>query len=178
MSGSLDLPRLAGTHVVLAPLQRDHLEGLKAAVADGELWKLWYANVVRPSEMRQEIERRLALYEAGSMLPYTVIRKDSAEHGTILGMTTLMALDLHHRTVQIGSTWYAASAQGSAVNPEAKYLLLRHCFETLGLQRVEFRTHTMNHHSRAAIEKLGATFEGIMRRHMVLRNGTTRDTAL
>lgn len=173
-----DLPRLTGVHVTLEPLSVAHVEGLKSAVSDGELWKLWYTNVVKPSEMRQEVERRLALHEAGSMMPFTVVRNDSPTSGTIVGMTTLMVIDRANRTVQIGSTWYSACAQGTHVNAESKLLLLRHSFEIMGMQRVEFHTHSMNRHSRAAIEKLGATFEGIMRRHKVLRNGTTRDTAL
>lgn len=164
--------------MVLEPLSLDHVEGLKAAVQDGELWKLWWANVATPAQMRQEVERRLALQEKGAMLPFTVIRRTGEDTGDIVGMTTFMDLNLANKVMQVGSTWYSRSVQGSAVNPEAKFLLLRYAFEVEGMQRVEFRTHSMNTHSRAAIEKLGATFEGVMRRHMILKNGTTRDTAL
>lgn len=170
--------RLAGDFVVLEPLSLDHLEGLKDAVTDGDLWKLWYANIPEPARMRQEIERRLTLCEEGSMLPYTVIRKVDEDSGYIAGMTTIMNIDRPHRVAEIGATWYAKSVQGTAVNPEVKFLLLRHMFEVEKLQRVELRTHSLNHASRAAIEKLGATFEGVMRRHRLLANGTTRDTAL
>ncbi len=170
--------RLAGDFVVLEPLSLDHLEGLKDAVTDGELWKLWYANVAEPARMRQEIERRLKLCDEGSMLPYTVIRKVDEDSGYIAGMTSVMNIDRANRVAEIGSTWYAKSVQGTSVNPEVKFLLLRHLFEVEKLQRVELRTHSLNRASRAAIEKLGATFEGVMRRHRILSNGTTRDTAL
>ena len=170
--------RLAGDFVVLEPLSLEHLEGLKDAVNDGELWKLWYANIAKPAEMRQDIERRLDLCAAGSMLPYTVIRKVDEDSGYIAGMTNVINIDRANRVAEIGATWYAQSVQGTAVNPEAKFLLLRHLFEVEKFQRIELRTHTFNRHSRAAIEKLGAIFEGVMRRHRVLKNGTTRDTAL
>ncbi|MCT2150373.1 GNAT family N-acetyltransferase [Dermabacter vaginalis] len=170
--------RLAGDFVVLEPLSLDHLEGLKDAVSDGELWKLWYANIAKPAEMRQDIERRLTLRDEGSMIPYTVIRKVDDDAGYIAGLTCILNIDRANRVAEIGATWYARSVQGTAVNPEAKFLLLRHLFEVEKFQRIELRTHALNRHSRAAIEKLGATFEGIMRRHRVLKNGTTRDTAL
>lgn len=171
-------PRLTGEHVTLEPLDLSHVEGVRAAVADGELWKLWYAGIAHPSAMRQEVERRLALQEGGTMLPFTVVQNVGPNSGTIVGMTSLMNIALEHKRVEIGSTWLAASCQGTAVNAEAKLLLLRYCFDVLGTQRVELRTHAMNRQSRAAIEKLGATFEGVLRRHMILANGTTRDTAV
>ncbi|QEU11033.1 GNAT family N-acetyltransferase [Dermabacter vaginalis] len=170
--------RLAGDFVVLEPLSLDHLEGLKDAVSDGELWKLWYANIAKPAEMRQDIERRLTLRDEGSMIPYTVIRKVDDDAGYIAGLTCILNIDRANRVAEIGATWYARSVQGTAVNPEAKFLLLRHLFEVEKFQRIELRTHALNRHSRSAIEKLGATFEGVMRRHRILKNGTTRDTAL
>ncbi len=165
---------LTGRHVELVPLSMDHLDGLAAAVADGELWKLWYTNVVEPAEMRGEIARRLALRDAGSMLPFTVI----APGGTIVGMTTFMNVDAATPRVEIGSTWYAKSVHRTGLNTEAKLLLLGHAFDTLGCPAVEIRTHALNHQSRRAIERLGAKLDGILRSHSRTKNGLLRDTCV
>ena len=125
--------------------------------------------------MHAEIERRLALQAAGSMLPFTVI--DPAT-GQAAGMTTFMNVDATNRRVEIGSTWYAKSVQRSGLNTEAKLLLLGHAFDTLDCIAVEFRTHFMNHQSRRAIERLGAKLDGILRSHQIAANGTLRDTCV
>ena len=165
---------LTGRHVELVPLSMDHLDGLTAAVADGELWKLWYTNIAEPAEMQAEIARRLALKDAGAMLPFTVV----APGGTIVGMTTYMNLDAATPRVEIGSTWYAKSVQRSGLNTEAKLLLLGHAFDTLGCTAVEIRTHALNQQSRRAIERLGAKLDGILRAHTRTRNGVLRDTCV
>ena len=165
---------LAGVHARLEPLAHEHLEGLRAASADGELWKLWYTFVPSPERMAAEIERRLALQAAGSMLPFTVF--DAA--GRIVGMTTYMNIDAANRRVEIGSTWTAASAQRSALNTQCKRLLLGHAFEVLDCIAVEFRTHRLNMQSRRAIERLGAQLDGILRSHQRMPDGTLRDTAV
>jgi len=166
---------LKGQHVELIPLSLDHTEAQIAAVEDGELWKLWYTSAPAPEKMREEIERRLALQAAGSMLPFTVI--DPAT-GKVAGMTTFMNIDAANRRVEIGSTWYAKSVQRSGLNTEAKLLLLGHAFDALDCIAVEFRTHFMNHHSRRAIERLGAKLDGILRSHQISPNGTLRDTCV
>ena len=166
---------LKGQHVELIPLSLDHTEAQIAAVQDGELWNLWYTSAPAPEKMRAEIERRLALQAAGSMLPFTVI--DSAT-GKASGMTTFMNLDATNRRVEIGSTWYAKSVQRSGLNTEAKLLLLTHAFDKLHCIAVEFRTHFMNHQSRRAIERLGAKLDGILRSHQISPNGTLRDTCV
>lgn len=125
--------------------------------------------------MRGEIERRLRLKEARSMLPFTVVE---AETGEIVGMTTYMNVDAVNRRVEIGSTWYARRVQRTALNTEAKLLLLGHAFDRLGCIAVEFRTHFMNQQSRRAIERLGAKLDGILRNHVVAQNGTLRDTVV
>src|SRR5262245_1985179 len=118
---------LNGLHASLEPLSLRHEEELSMACRDGELWKLWYTYVPSPEGMRVEIERRLALQEQGSMLPFVVRRHDT---GVLCGMTTFMHIDAGNRRVEIGSTWYAASAQRTAINTECKLLLLSHAFET------------------------------------------------
>jgi len=151
---------LEGPHARLVPLSHDHAEGLRAATRDGDLWQLWYTAVPSPEGMGAEIDRRLSLHAAGSMLPWTVF--DAA--GRIVGMTTYMNVDRGNRRVEIGSTWYAASAQRGALNTQCKRLLLGHAFESLDCIAVEFRTHRLNTQSRRAIERLGAQLDGILRR--------------
>ncbi|WP_369045247.1 GNAT family N-acetyltransferase [Sinomonas sp. P10A9] len=166
---------LSGRLVTLEPLSSDHCAALEDAVRDGELWKLWYTSVPRPEDMAAEIERRLALMEAGSMLPFATRR---VSDGRIIGMTTYMNVDAANRRVEIGSTWNATSAQGTGTNPESKLLLLRHAFETLDCIAVEFRTHWMNRQSRAAIERLGAKQDGVLRSHQLMPDGSLRDTVV
>jgi RimJ/RimL family protein N-acetyltransferase len=166
---------LSGIRVRLAPLANEHHDALVAAVCDGELWNLWYTSAPEPEQMAAEIARRLALQQAGSMIPFTVI---DATTGNIVGMTTYMNVDQSSRRVEIGSTWYAKSAQRTGLNTEAKLLLLTHAFETLHCIAVEFRTHILNQQSRRAIERIGAKLDGILRNHSYARNGTLRDTAV
>jgi N-acetyltransferase len=166
---------LEGRLVKLEPLSPDHAQELITAVADGELWKLWYTSVPHPDNMMSEIERRLGLKEKGSMLPFAIRRKDT---GAVCGMTTYMNIDAVNVRLEIGSTWYAKSAQRTGINTEAKLLLLRHAFEDLQCIAVEFRTHWMNHQSRAAIERLGAKQDGVLRSHMRMPDGSLRDTVV
>jgi RimJ/RimL family protein N-acetyltransferase len=165
---------LSGRHARLEPLGREHEAGLVEAARDGELWKLWYTSVPSPEGMAAEIERRLALQAAGSMLPFTVF--DAA--GRVAGMTTYMHIDAAHRRVEIGSTWTRRSAQRSALNTECKLMLLTQAFEVLDCIAVEFRTHRLNTQSRRAIERLGAQLDGILRAHQRLADGSLRDTAV
>jgi RimJ/RimL family protein N-acetyltransferase len=169
---------LSGPHARLVPLQAAHHDGLVAAARDGELWRLWYTAVPSPEGMAAEIERRLALRAKGSMLPFTVFDAGAGDTARIAGMTTYMNIDAAHRRVEIGSTWYAASTQRTALNTQCKRLLLGHAFEALDCLAVEFRTHRLNTQSRRAIERLGAQLDGILRAHMRLPNGTVRDTAV
>jgi N-acetyltransferase len=166
---------LTGETVTLELLDPTHAAGLTEAVQDGELWSLWYTAIPAPEQMPQEIARRLKLHAEGKMLPFTVRARET---GTILGMTTYMNIDSVHRRVEIGSTWYRASAQRSGVNTECKFLLLRHAFETLNCIAVEFRTHFFNQQSRRAIERLGAKQDGILRAHQLGPDGMLRDTVV
>ena len=166
---------LRGNLVTLEPLGLEHHDELVEAVRDGEVWNLWYTVVPTPGRMREEIERRLAEQEAGTMLPF-VSRRNS--DGVVLGMTTFMAIDAELPRVEIGSTWNRASASGSGTNVDAKLLLLTHAFEVLGCPAVEFRTHWMNAQSRAAIERLGAKLDGVLRSHTRMADGSLRDTCV
>ena len=166
---------LTGRYATLEPLSHHHHDELAEATRDGELWKLWYTIVPSPEGMSAEIERRLALHEAGSMLPWTV--RDTAR-GKVVGMTTYMNIDATYRRVEIGSTWYARSAQRTPINTECKLMLLRHAFESLDCIAVEFRTSFFNHASRRAIERLGAKQDGILRCHQLHADGSLRDTVV
>jgi N-acetyltransferase len=167
--------RLVGTSVRLEPLSQEHHDGLVDAARDGDLWDLWYTSVPRPEGMRAEIDRRVGLREAGTMMPFTARRNDT---GRIVGMTTYMNIDARNRRVEIGSTWTARSAQRTAINTESKLLLLTHAFVELDCIAVEFRTHWMNLQSRAAITRLGAKQDGILRSHSVMADGSLRDTVV
>lgn len=173
MAGWLEPVTLGGSEVILEPLALAHHDALVESVRDGKLWTLWYTSVPQPSEMRAEIERRLALQQAGSMLPFAVISRATK---AAVGMTTYMNCDALNRRVEIGSTWYRKSAQQTVINTESKLLLLKHAFEALACIAVEFRTSAFNQPSRRAIERLGAKCDGVLRNHAVHANGTLRDT--
>jgi N-acetyltransferase len=165
---------LRGEHARLEPLSHAHRDALVDAVKDGELWNLWYTSVPTPEGMTKEIDRRLGLQKAGSMLPFTVFDAE----GNAAGMTTYMNIDAANRRVEIGSTWYAKRVQRTPLNTQCKLLLLGHAFETIDCIAVEFRTHFFNHQSRRAIERLGAKQDGILRSHQIAPNGTLRDTVV
>src|ERR1700761_4270256 len=165
---------LRGEHARLEPLSHAHCAGLTEAAKDGALSKLWYTAIPRAEDMAKEIDRRLGLQKAGSMLPWTVFDPD----GKIAGMTTYMNVDAANRRVEIGSTWYAKRVQRSALNTQSKLLLLLHAFEMMNCIAVEFRTHFFNHQSRRGIERLGAKQDGILRSHQIAPNGTLRDTVV
>ena len=164
---------LEGEHATLVPLNRSHLDDLAEATKDGELWKLWYTVVPTAEDMAGEIDRRLGLQEAGSMLPFTTIENAT---GQAVGMTTYMNIDAASKRVEIGSTWNRKRVQRGPMNTECKFMLLRHAFEELDCIAVEFRTHFFNHQSRGAIERLGAKLDGVLRNHMVMADGSFRDT--
>ena len=166
---------LRGTRVVLEPLATGHLDDLKEASAEGGLHRIWYTPIAAPEGMAAEIDRRLGLQRAGTMLPFAVIEPAS---GRAVGMTTYMNIDAANRRVEIGSTWYAKRVQRTGLNTEAKLMLLTHAFETLDCIAVEFRTGWMNRQSRTAIARLGAKQDGVLRHHMRSPDGTLRDTVV
>ncbi len=166
---------LKGEIATIVPLDHSHTEDLKEATSDGDLHRLWYTTAASASNMTQDIDARLGLREAGSMLPFSVFLNET---GKAIGMTTYLNIDAAHRRLEIGGTWYRKSVQRSGLNTECKFLLLQHAFETLDCIAVEFRTHFMNQQSRRAIERLGAKLDGVLRSHMIMPNGTVRDTAV
>lgn len=158
---------LQGRHVRLEPLAMQHHEDLVEATRDGQLWRLWYTSVPSPQGMAAEIERRLGLQEKGAMLAFAVIAKEGLLRDRAVGMTTYMNIDGGNRRLEIGSTWYRQAVQRTALNTQAKRLLLSHAFDTLHCIAVEFRTHWFNQASRRGIERLGAKLDGVLRCHQI-----------
>ena len=164
---------LEGAHVRLEPLARVHLAGLAEVGLDEELWR-WIPSPVRTQEeMAAYIESALGEQERGESLPFAIAEKTT---GRAIGSTRYGNIDRTHHRVEIGWTWVAREWQRTAVNTEAKYLLLKHAFETLGCIRVELKTDALNARSRAAILRIGAREEGIFRNHMITANGRIRHT--
>lgn len=166
---------LSDEFVELIPLEATHGQDLATAVSDGELWKLWYTLVPKPENMAVEVDRRLKLQAAESMLPFTIVDKQSGE---VIGMTTFMNADKANRRIEIGSTWYAKSTQRTGINRKCKLLMLTHAFENWNCIAVEFRTHFFNKQSRLAIEGLGAKLDGILRNYVIMPDGNLRDTCV
>lgn len=168
-------PVLENEHVRLEQLGESHHEDLVHAADDGELWRAWYTWVPSPDQVAEEIALRLGMQEEGELAPWAVIDRRA---GKAVGMTTFLNLVPEHRRLEIGSTWLGRSAQGSAINPAMKMLMLQRAFEELNCIAVEFRTHWHNQQSRAAIARLGAKQDGVLRNHRVMDNGTIRDTVV
>lgn len=171
---------LRGKYVTLEPLVEDHHDGLVEAASDGEVWNQWYAAVPRPGEMHDEIQRRLAMQEDGSMVLFTTRLNDpeTSEPGKIIGLTTYCEINAELPRLEIGYTWNAASAQGTGTNPDSKRLLLGHAFETLNCVAVDFRTHWTIMQSREAIARLGAKQDGVLRATSRMAHGSLRDTVV
>lgn len=152
-----------------------HAQEPAMAAADGELWNLWYTSVPRPEAVEAYIEKAFSAQRAGSEVPFVIRQLGS---GRVIGTTRYLHIEEAHKRLEIGSTWIARSCQGTSVNPTAKLLLLEHAFGVLAMNRVEFLTHAKNAQSRAALTKLGATQEGILRHHKVLSDGSLRDSVV
>ncbi|SEL44471.1 GNAT family N-acetyltransferase [Nitrosovibrio tenuis] len=166
--------KLEGTVVTLDPLGMDHVEPLKSAVRDGEFWKLWFANVPSPDDMENYVAKAIENAKKGHTA-YAVRLNDT---NRIVGTTRFYNVDETNRRPMLGYTWYARSACKTGVNTESKFLLLQYVFEQKAAIAVEFRTHYFNQVSRAAIERLGAKQDGILRSHQVMRDGSIRDTVV
>lgn len=164
---------LEGEHVRLEPLSLAHLDELTEAGLDEDLWR-WFPTPVRtPEEMRAAIETALKLQASGTTLPFATISRDT---GRAVGSTRFGNIDQANRHVEIGWTWISKPWQRTAVNTEAKYMMLRHAFETFGCLRVELKADSLNERSRRAILRLGAKEEGVFRNHMVTASGRIRHT--
>lgn len=166
------VPALRGRRVSLEPMQAAHADGLRAAAADGELWKLWWTNVPEPGQVEAWLDAALAKQATGEQFAFTV--RDAG--GRIVGSTRFYEMLPATPRLCIGYTWYARSVQRTGLNTEAKQLLLGHAFEAMGCASVGFHTSTENSASRAAIARLGAAEEGILRAHLRHRDGSLRDT--
>jgi RimJ/RimL family protein N-acetyltransferase len=167
--------RLEGRLVVVEPLGEQHEEDLWEAAKDPEVWRWlpWNAAADRES-FHHWLEDALGRRDAGLEVPFAVVERRS---GKAIGSTRYLTLRPEHRGLEIGWTWNASSAWGTGANTEAKLLLLRHAFEGLGCIRVEFKTDALNERSRVALEALPARFEGIFRKHMLVRDDALRDSA-
>lgn len=164
---------LEGRLVRLEPLTKAHLAGLAEVGLDEELWR-WIPTPVRtPEEMAAYIATALSEHEQGISLPFALVEKAT---GRPIGSTRYGNIERTHHRVEIGWTWVARDWQRTAVNTEAKYLLLKHAFEALGCMRVELKTDLLNGRSRAAILRIGAREEGIFRNHMITASGRIRHT--
>ena len=158
----------------LEPLSEErHAAGLCDVGLDPDLWRLVPYRVTTPDEMTAYVRQAVAAQAAGSAIPFAQIEKAS---GAIVGSTRYMNIDVSNRRVEIGSTWIARPWRRTAINTEAKYLLLRHAFESLGCLRVELKTDALNRRSRNAILRIGAKEEGTLRQHVVTWTGRLRDT--
>ncbi|MGW1770885.1 GNAT family N-acetyltransferase [Streptomyces sp. NPDC002104] len=173
--GAVATAELAGDLVRLEPLEPRHHDGLCEAVRDGSLWELAVTIVPHPDDVRGFIEDAVEARAQGHQIPYATV---DARTGRVIGSTRLMVINTANRRLEIGWTFLAASRQRSGANAEAKLLMLRHAFETMGMNRVELLTDVRNAKSRAAITRLGAQHEGVLRHHMVMRDGWIRDTAV
>lgn len=158
----------------LVPLALEHEAGLRAAAADGELWKLRVSSVPEPENTRRYIEDALRMREAGTRLAFAV----TDATGTVLGSTSYHDILPAVKRVEIGYTWYAGRCQRTHVNTTCKLMMLSHAFDTLGCQVVGWRTDNFNFASQRAIERLGARKDGIIRGHALRRDGTIRDTVM
>jgi RimJ/RimL family protein N-acetyltransferase len=166
---------LIGTRVQLVPLSLEQSNAYRTLLSREQLDKLWYTLIPKPDDVEAEIKRRLNLASSGSMVPFCV---KNALTGEVCGMTTFMNVDAVNKRLEIGSTWLSYQAQRSGINTQMKYLMLEYAFERLMCIAVEFRTHFMNHASRAAIERLGAKLDGVLRSHQIMPDGTLRDTCV
>ena len=166
---------LSARGITLLPLALEHEAGLRLAAADGELWNIRVTSVPEPENTRKYIEDALAMREAGNRFAFAVTETAT---GKVLGCSSYHDIVPAVKRVEIGWTWYAKSSQRSHVNTTAKLLLLTHAFETLGCHVVGWRTDNFNFASQAAIERLGAKRDGVIRGHAMRRDGTIRDTVM
>jgi RimJ/RimL family protein N-acetyltransferase len=168
-----DAPTLEGRLVRLEPLRPEHEEGLWLASRDPRTWR--WLSIVQPqtrTEWTAFLQQALDAAAAGTEIPLVTIRS-----GKIVGSTRFLALRPEHRSIEIGWTWLHPSTWSSGANVEAKFLQLRHAFDVWGCRRVELKTDALNERSRGALEALGTTFEGVHRKHLLVREGENRDSA-
>lgn len=173
VSGFVEPVSLTGQRWVnLEPLGREHVPEIEAAVADGELGRMWFTAAPKAGAAADWVGKRLAVQNPHTGLTFVVRDKN----GTLVGSSSYVSVDGPNRRLEIGYTWYVAPVRRTGVNAETKLLMLGHAFDQLGCVAVEFRTHFFNATSRAAIERLGAKLDGILRSHQLAPDGSRRDT--
>jgi RimJ/RimL family protein N-acetyltransferase len=174
----MDTPTLEGKDVRLEPLSLDHLPALEAIAFDPAIWRHMIFSVTTPADLRAWVQNALDDAARGTTLPWVTIKKATADFPEeVVGSTRFMDLNLTHRTTELGSTWLSKSSRGTRINTEAKLLQLTFAFETLNLVRVAFKTHIANQKSQTAIKAIGAKYEGTFRNHMLMPDGSHRDSA-
>ncbi|MFT0546029.1 GNAT family N-acetyltransferase [Allopusillimonas ginsengisoli] len=166
-------PRLIGKTVELQPLQQEHASRLLKAAADGQLWSLKFTVVPGLETIGKYIETALEGRESETVMPFVIVRRDT---GLLVGSTRFWKIDRTNRKMEIGHTWLSESAQRSGANTEAKYLLLAYAFEVMKAVRVQFTTDELNEKSRAAILRIGAKQEGIVRHERIMPDGRKRNS--
>ncbi|MEP6920438.1 MAG: GNAT family N-acetyltransferase [bacterium] len=164
---------LQGDHVRLEPLTLDHLDSLCEFGLDPELWRFTTTQLRNREDMREYVETALRAQQEGTALPFVTI---DLESGQVIGCTRFANIDSHHRHMEIGWTWVGVPWHRTVVNTEAKYLMLRHAFDTCHCIRVEFKTDSINERSRRALLRIGAKQEGTFRNHMIVHDGRIRHT--
>jgi RimJ/RimL family protein N-acetyltransferase len=169
---------LEGRHVRLEPMARERAEAIAAALgaaaADGNMWESKVTTIPRPEKTIAYVDQALTELDAGLSMPFCTVDRTS---GKVVGSTRYMNIEAPHRRLEIGTTWIGKSFQRTAINTEAKYLMLEHAFETLRCIAVDLRTHEKNLQSRVAIERLGAKLDGLLRNHRIMPDGSLRNTA-
>lgn len=164
---------LTGDIVELRPLQEEHAAVLVQAASDGELWNSKFTVVPNSDSIQSYIATALEGRRAGTVIPFMIVNRSSSK---VVGTTRFWKIDLANKQLEIGRTWLSMNAQRTGINTEAKYLLLRHAFETMGVIRVQFTTDELNAASRAAILRLGAKEEGIIRYERIMPDGRMRNS--
>jgi RimJ/RimL family protein N-acetyltransferase len=172
VSNWTDPPTLEGGYVTLRPLEPEDRDALLSAAADGRLWELFYTLVPGPETVDYWLASAFRERGEGRSMPFAVL--DAG--GSVVGSTRYMRMNRAHRRLEIGTTFYAARAQRTGLNTEAKLLLLYHAFEAMNCVCVQFRTDWFNHQSQRAIERLGAKRDGVLRGHRIMPDGRVRDT--
>jgi N-acetyltransferase len=175
MSAWITPVTLTGNLVILEPIAPSHERGLIEATQDGSLWQLWFTSVPDPEQVGSFIATALDLQQLNTALAFSIVERST---GRILGSTRFCNIDVKSQRLEIGYTWYRQSVQRTGVNTECKLLLLQHAFEHLQCIAVEFRTNWHNLKSRAAIARLGAKQDGILRQHQLMPDGQYRDTVV
>ncbi len=176
MARFIDSVTLTGRKVaLLEPMQKEHADELIEAASDGELWNLWYTGVGSSDAMFGYVDQALKMRDEQGAMPFVVRRQSD---GKVVGSTRYFNVDAPNRRLEIGHTWYSKSMQRTPLNTECKLVLLEHAFEKLNCIAVELRTHWFNFDSRAAIARLGAKQDGVLRNHQISPNGTLRDTVV